>query len=221
MEEPTKSTATRPVTLEHRFRNGEVGIDALAIEREATTDPEPGAARSSRSESFQELGASVLLVGLLLIVLMVSGYWGPAVEIPGRSSRDASRGSAAEIDPAPPPRELPPINAGASIDPKTPLPQARRRVPEPPIIVPEPVAAGRPVYGFEVAAYDHADSAAAVLQRITRKSKLPVRVVTRSSGDRYRVVVGPFPRRRDAEKAIHELFRSALVERARLVQITE
>ena len=196
-------------------------MNTLATEREANGDPEQREARSSGSENVQELGASVLLVGLLLVVLMVSGHWGPVVEIPGRSSRDASRGSAAEIDPAAPPRELPPVNAGASIDPETPLPQVRRRVPEPPVTVPEPVVAGRPVYGFEVAAYDHADSAAAVLQRITRKSKLPVRIVTRSSGDRYRVVVGPFPRRRDAEKAIHELFRSALVERARLVQITE
>jgi hypothetical protein len=111
----------------------------------------------------------------------------------------------------------------AAIDPETPLP----RLPDPSleslVITPDRGAragsGARQAYGFEVASSNYPDSAAASLRRIMRGSRLPVRVVIKTTGDTYRVVVGPFPQRREAEKAIQELFRSALVERARLVQL--
>jgi hypothetical protein len=74
---------------------------------------------------------------------------------------------------------------------------------------------------FEVASTAYPDSAALALRKIMRGSKLPCRIVTKTSGNPYRVVVGPFQTRREAEKAITELFRHALVERARIVQLVE
>ena len=208
------------------------------------------------SEGVRELGASVFLVGTLVVVLMATGRWDPVVLPFTTPSAEVSRPSQATeatevaseparpqvtIVSAEPPAEPPPAEPSAEPSAEPPLPAPNTVSPA---VVPLAVAppAPNPVQGpiatmpdlglggtrgsqrgigFEVASSIHADSAAAALRKIMRGSKLPCRIVTKTSGDTYRVVVGPFSTRREAEKAITELFRHALVERARIVQLVE
>jgi cell division protein FtsN len=60
-----------------------------------------------------------------------------------------------------------------------------------------------------------------MLRKINRVAKLPCRIVSKTSGDPYRVVVGPFPTRREAQKALNDLFKTPIAKRAQLVQIPE
>ncbi len=144
-------------------------------------------------------------------------------ESPGAPSADArvEPPPAAVDEPRPAPSGT--VHAGARLDPGTPPPRVPERAT--PARAPEPAdradVVSRPAYGFEIAAFAEPESADLVLRRVTKGSRLPVRVVTKSHGQPYRVVVGPFTRRRDAELAIKELFKNELAERARLVQLPE
>jgi MSHA biogenesis protein MshM len=216
--------------LERRFRSGDLTAAEMAVERTAPSEGSPRRGGFFGSESVRELGASVLLVGLLVIVLMATGRWDPILPLPG-----------------PPVAENPGLSMPPEVQRPTPEPPATRAAdamveppaPAPPPPAPAPVDPGplpatsasdltlgggsgpQRGIGFEVASSIHPDSASSVLRRITRGSKLPCRIVTKTSGDTYRVVVGPFTSRREAEKAITELFRHALVERARIVQLVD
>lgn len=206
-------------TLEQRFRKGEVTADDLAAEQ-------PGAnawASSDRrgGDHAQELGASVILVGLLVIVLLISGRWNP-VSRPSRpappqasartvTATDPTLSSALpDTAPAPPraPSVLPPLLAA---DPALPVIDSAERWGD----------GMRQGYGFEVLATGVPDTAIAMLRKISRGTKLPCRIVSKTTGDPYRVVVGPFPTRRDAQRALSDLFKTPIARRAQLVQIPE
>ena len=235
---------------ERRSRGGDV---AAAEPGGDKVRPTKGT-RGLFGESVRELGASVFLVGTLVVVLMATGRWNPVLPPLTRPSAEPTRSSqvseVAEVASEPtgpsvaivsdeplavPPAELPaePL-AEPPADPPLPAPKAAAPavVPPPPNPAQDPVATmpdlslggtrgSQGGIGFEVASTFHPDSAAATLRKIMRGSKLPCRIVTKSSGDTYRVVVGPFATRREAEKAITELFRHALVERARIIQLVE
>jgi MSHA biogenesis protein MshM len=259
------NVAVRPGSsmLERGLRSGDITAAESGGEETHRTQGTPGLLGS---EGVRELGASVLLVGLLVVALMATGRWDPVVPPvtppsgePSRPSEatevvsDPTRAGVAVVsgEPVADPGLEPPTDAalGPPTDPSlgpptdpSPEPPAEpsRLAPSaaPPAVVPPPANPTPPNttmpdlslggargiqrgIGFEVASSVYADTAAAALRRITRGSKLPCRIVTKSSGVPYRVVVGPFATRREAEKAISELFRHALVERARVVQIVD
>lgn len=219
-------------TLEERLRKSEVTADDLTVDRPGAPRPAWASQPSSpllASEGVKELGASVLLAGLMVVVLVVSGQWNP-VPPPVESHSVETAGAADPIEPLPEPPGA--IQAGAMLDPGTPpapaltpdVPSTVEPAPVPPMMpapVPPSPVGGRQAYGFEVSSSNYADSAAAVLKRITGGSKVPCRIITKSTGDTYRVVVGPFASRLEAQRAINALFRTTLVKRAQLVQIPE
>jgi len=229
------ATEEKP-TLEHRFRNGEVTEQDLAAERPRARSAGLDATDSLwGSEHVRELGASVLLVGVLVVVLLMTGRWNPvprASAPPAPSAPEPSARMATVLQPttpAPPPPET--VPAPAVPEPTAPAPGSRTANT---ILSLEP---GEPVpvidsaerwgngmkqgYGFEVLSTAIPDSAIQVLRKITRGPKLPCRIVTKSTGDPYRVVVGPFPTRRDAQQALTTLFKTPIVKRAQLVQIPQ
>ncbi len=214
-----------PSTLEQRFRSGDLTAAELAAEQTAQADSTSEPAGFLNSEGVRELGASVLLIGLLVMVLMATGRWDPVARSPEPPVAEFSRPSWPGGDPGASPGLANTRAAGAMVDaPANPPPPAEPS-PVPGTRMPDLRLGGdgrslRGI-GFEVASSSYPDSAAIALQKIMRGSKLPCRIVTKSSGDTYRVVVGPFASRREAEKAITELFRRALVERARIVQLVE
>lgn len=202
----TAPPAGKP-TQEPRFQTGEVTADELAADRPGAPGPRGASDPTSQmlaSEHVQELGASVLLVGLLVIMLIVTGRWDPVAPPPAKPDAEHVRSAMAS-------------------DPTTaPAPGAGPVLPEGlPRIDPVAGATGRLGYGFEVYSTSSPDSAIAVMQRIARGTKQPCRIVTKTAGDPYRVVVGPFPTRRDAQKGINDLLKTPLVKRAALVQIPE
>lgn len=231
---PPQSPALDPAreTLEERFRRGEITALELAAEKNALAGRQQDRAGGLGAESVRELGASVLLVGVLVVVLIATGRWDPVTPAPEPPGADPSTPTRSVEAPSRPAEGERTHTAGARIE--TPI--------EKPVVTPaaprqsEPreapgtgtpdltLGAGRGTLrgiAFEVASSAYPDSAAMALRKIMRGSKLPCRIVTKTSGDPYRVVVGPFQTRREAEKAITELFRHALVERARIVQLVE
>jgi type II secretory pathway predicted ATPase ExeA len=206
-------------TLEQRFRSGEVSADDLAADQ-------PGAdawASSDRlgGDHVQELGASVLLVGALITVLLITGRWNPATHPstpapPQASARTVTATeptrSPARMDTTPaPPRIAPVLQPILAADPALPVIDAAERWGD----------GMRQGYGFEVLATSVPDTAIAMLHKINRVAKLPCRIVSKTTGDPYRVVVGPFPTRREAQKALNDLFKTPIAKRAQLVQIPE
>ncbi len=224
---PPQSAVIDPAqaTLEERFRRGELTAIELALETSALAERASVPTGLLGSESVRELGASVLVVGVLVVFLMSTGRWDPVSrpadppvaersppswsgEVPGRSSLGSNTRSVGALVETP--AELRPPAEGRET-PASGTPDLT-------------LGGGRgPLRGiaFEVASSAYPDSAAIALRKIMRGSKLPCRIVTKSSGDPYRVVVGPFQTRREAEKAITELFRHSLVERARIVQLVD
>ena len=206
-----------PTTLEQRFRSGDITLEELTAGRLNAAPPAPRDAWSSSSDGMQELGASVILVGLLIVVLLASGRWDPVMSRRAAPPVDHPTGAAPGTDPATTPEGPGTLPAAVGGD-RGP---SDRVLPEGSDPGSAPAGASRAGFGYEVASLTHADSAAAVLRRIQRGSRLPAQILTKTTGHPYRVVVGPFASRRDAEKALRELLRSSLVERARLVQVPE
>lgn len=214
--ESAPAAEDRP-TLEQRFRNGEVSADELAAER-------PGGDLSAfdrGADHVQELGASVLLVGVLIIVLLVTGRWNPVPrpattappQGPARTATasDPTRSSAATDTAPAPPRPATVLQPMLAADPTLPVIDSAERWGD----------GMKQGYGFEVLATSVPDTAIAMLRKINRGTKLPCRIVSKSTGDPYRVVVGPFPTRREAQKALNDLFKTPIARRAQLVQIPE
>jgi len=207
-------------TLEQRFRSGEVSADELATERAAGS---MGAAGQTMlvSEHVQELGASVLLVGVLIVALIVTGRWNPVPPAPTPAPPRPEVRSVVATDPTMTTGIAGTVPAPAeSSQAPAPAPTATTLPPDVPVAE-RWVEGARQGYGFEVAASSVPDSAIAVLRRIMHTTKLPCRIVTKTTGDTYRVVVGPFPTRREAQKGINDLFKTPVVKRAQLVQIPE
>ena len=222
--QPPATKAGLPA-LEHRFRSGELTAAELAFERSAQADRADGPAGFLGSESVRELGASVFLVGLLVIYLISTGRWDPVALLPEPPVAEHSSPSWTGETQGSSPEPANTRAAGAMVEPPIDLPPPADPLPPSVMNTPDLTLGGERErlrgIGFEVASSIHPDSAARALQKIMRGSKLPCRIVTKTSGDTYRVVVGPFTSRREAEKAITELFRQALVERARIVQLVE
>jgi len=216
--EPARPVEEKP-TLEQRFRNGEVTADDLAAERSAA-DGLDGSGRTG-SDHVQELGASVLLVGVLVIVLLITGRWHPvshpappaAPQVAARpvTASDPTLPSALPGTAAAPPRVATVPQPLLAADPALPVIASAERWGD----------GMKQGFGFEVLATGVPDTAMAMLKKINRGTKLPCRIVSKSTGDPYRVVVGPFPTRREAQKALNDLFKTPIARRAQLVQIPE
>ena len=207
-------------TLEQRFRSGEVSADELATEPAGGSTSAPDQSTLA-SEHIQELSASVLLVGVLVVALIVTGRWNPVPPAPAPAPPQPQLRSVVATDPTMTSRTAGAAPARAESS-QAAAPAATGTTLPPDVPVAERwVEGARQGYGFEVAASSVPDSAIAVLRRIMRTTKLPCRIVTKTTGDTYRVVVGPFASRREAQKAINDLFKTPVVRRAQLVQIPE
>ena len=221
----TATTTAGPATLEQRFRNGELTPLELAAEKSAQGEGANRPAGFLGSEGVRELGASVFLIGLLMIVLMATGRWDPVARPPEQPVAELPSPSWPGDEPGASSERTDTRSAGAMVDAPSSMPSSADSNLAPGTGMPDLKLGGdgRSLHGigFEVASSSYPDSAAITLRKIMRGSKLPCRILTKSSGDTYRVVVGPFPNRREAEKAITELFRHSLVERARIVQLVE
>jgi len=216
--EPVKPAEEKP-TLEQRFRAGDVTADELAAERPGVDAPS-GSGRTG-SDHVQELGASVLLVGVLIVVLLITGRWKPVPHpappaAPQISARPATVSNptlpSAPPDAAPaPPRATAGLQPLLAADPALPVIASGERWGD----------GMKQGFGFEVLATAVPDTAIAMARKINRVAKLPCRIVSKSTGDPYRVVVGPFPTRREAQMALRDLFKTPIARRAQLVQIPE
>ena len=133
---PRVPAAEDKPTLEQRFRSGEVSADDLAADQ-------PGAdawASSDRlgGDHVQELGASVLLVGVLITVLLITGRWNPATHpsTPAPPQASARTVTATEPTRSPardgrrlpaPPRIAPVLQPILAADPALPVIDAAER----------------------------------------------------------------------------------------------
>lgn len=222
---PPQSAALGPAraTLEERHRRGELTAAELDAETGVPEERLQVPTGVLGSESVRELGASVFLVGVLVVALIATGRWDPVAPGPEATVAERSTPPSSGGTQSPTLEGTRTRTAGALVEtPVDPPPSVEPRQ-TPATVVPDLTLGGgrgglRGI-AFEVASSSSPDSAAMVLRRILRGSKLPCRIVTKTSGDPYRVVVGPFQTRREAEKAVTELFRHALVERARIIQL--